>query len=365
MITKILTGPNLSGKSEQLRKAAGLDGETADLPGQNAFISPNSTANFSGLAPTGLAEIELLSASERETLWGVEAMTDIGMPHCLSQNPYECSGGEQVVLAIVAALASKATMIGIDAAIEQLNASTRRQVLNWLDNYPGDIQISDNRAKEWVSDKKLTTLEGLGSTAFMLKNTLPSTPPAEVSLKNLSFSYNSSRSVFDSLNLHFKRGTFYRVAGKNGIGKSTLARILTGLLKPNGGKIYFDGEEVKPWKAPGYFASYSFQNPDYQLFASTIQTQLGSHIDVDAALQGLNVTAEEHPLDLPLAMRKRLAVLGALARKPNFLMLDEPTLGQDDAYIDWLVKQLEGRTGFVITHSKHFEFLPQIELGAV
>lgn len=364
MIREIICGRNLSGKSDRLanlvRKATS-DGPERAMGG--AVINSTPTSNFSGLSPTVHSEIELLSTSHDATKWALHTLTDLGFSHCIDRNPFDCSGGEQMVVAIIAALASPMHTLGVDGAMEQLSPSTREALLSIMAQSPVDVFIVDNRAGEWRGQETITDIGGTGSTAFMCDSKEASRQDFAVSIQNLSFRYSRKAPVFSDLNLEFKSGVFYKLSGPNGVGKSTLAKLITGLIKPRAGQVLVNHEAVKPWKTPGKFASYHFQNPDLQIFSNTIAQQIGAMDRAEAALADLSFSSSDHPLDLPFAMRKRLAIYNALERAAPFLILDEPTLGQDDTYVEWLATQVDGRTGFVITHSKHFGSFPEINLN--
>lgn len=231
----------------------------------------------------------------------------------------------------------------------------------------GEIMLADNRLEEWYEGPTdlMPASEGAPFTQFGVPLPAPH-EKCEIELVDLCHSYVKGRPVFHNLNLRIGASERYLLKGPNGSGKTTLSKILCGLLKPTSGEIRVNGQVVCPWRTPGRFVSYHFQNPDLQLFERSVvdQLQQGQHVDVLLASFGLDQVRDAHPLDLPFVMRKRLAIASSLCRNTGVLILDEPTLGQDDkSALTGRSGILNGRTSLVITHSKRFDNLSVIDLS--
>ena len=174
-----------------------------------------------------------------------------------------------------------------------------------------------------------------------------------ITLKNVSYTY-APNTVFESpalqnVSLHIEQGEFVGLMGKTGCGKSTLIQLMDGLLPPTEGNVLLDGEDIF---AKGYDRSklrrkvgVVFQYPEYQLFESTVEK------DVAFGLKHLSLTAEEKhrqvrwaletvgfdfdqvrelsPLEFSGGEKRRIAIAGVLAAKPEILILDEPIAGLD------------------------------------
>jgi energy-coupling factor transporter ATP-binding protein EcfA2 len=121
-----------------------------------------------------------------------------------------------------------------------------------------------------------------------------------------------------------------------------------------------NGKPVQPWKKPGSLTRYHYQDPDLQLFATRVAAQWPPQSERFASIFGLTAFANEHPLDLPYVLRKRLAIGCAIASSTPLIAVDEPTLGQDDAAANALHRICCSRAGLVISHSKVFRDLPEI-----
>jgi energy-coupling factor transport system ATP-binding protein len=177
------------------------------------------------------------------------------------------------------------------------------------------------------------------------------------------------------VSLTIKKGELLAIIGQNGGGKTTLAKNLNGLLKPTKGRVLVDGLDTKT--APTHEivkrVGYVFQNPSHQIFESTVwkevaygPTNLGLSPEeikqrVEWALSevGLQGYEQYNPYDLDYGKMKLLTVASVLAMKPQVLILDEPTTGQDHAgrrLLSNLSKKLnrEGFTVVIITHDMRF-----------
>jgi len=162
----------------------------------------------------------------------------------------------------------------------------------------------------------------------------------------VNFEYNSNFSISD-LSLTIEENSIYALTGNNGSGKTTLLRLLVGLLKSKSGTIKIFNEILtrdknQLWKLRQRIG-FLFQNPDDQLFAPTIEEDvgfgarnLGLEEDevkerVEWALEAVNLTEYRKfsPYDLSWGQKKRAALAGLLVMKPKLLILDEPFANLD------------------------------------
>ena len=177
------------------------------------------------------------------------------------------------------------------------------------------------------------------------------------------------------INLVIPDGQFIGLIGHTGSGKSTLVQHLNGLLKPTNGAIYFNGQDIsdKDYNKKELRSKVGlvFQYPEHQLFEVTVfqdvcfgPKNLGlSQKDVEirayAALKQAGVKEEQFyqsPFDLSGGQKRRVAIAGVLAMKPEVLILDEPTAGLDPKGRDEIlgtIKQLQKETGITIILVSH------------
>nr|WP_255426952.1 ATP-binding cassette domain-containing protein [Pseudonocardia sp. C8] len=174
----------------------------------------------------------------------------------------------------------------------------------------------------------------------------------------MSFSFRDGPLVLDDVDIAVHAGRKLAVLGPNGGGKTTLFRLLLGLLVPARGEVLLDGEPVDRSRRGltrlRQAAQIVLQDPDDQLFAADVAQDvsfgplnLGLPVDVvDArvatALAAVGVTdlADRPTHHLSFGQRKRVAIAGALAMHPRVLVLDEPTAGLDPAGVEELIAVL-------------------------
>ncbi len=192
-------------------------------------------------------------------------------------------------------------------------------------------------------------------------------------VKNIKYSYNSNYQALKGVSLKVEKGEMVALLGKNGAGKSTLFLHLNGIYQPDEGQVFIDGEELKYDKKSllkfRQKVGIVFQNPDDQIFAPTVEEDvafgplnLGLPMEevqdrvedalVRVGMAGYEKTAPHH---LSGGQKKRVAIAGILAMKPEIMVLDEPTAGLDPQGVIELSKLLrelnnEGITIIISTH---------------
>lgn len=181
-----------------------------------------------------------------------------------------------------------------------------------------------------------------------------------IEIKNLSFKRGNS-DILKNINLEIKKGEFVALIGKNGSGKTTLALIIMGLLKKNNGFINILGESNKKTKKIRKKIGFLFQNPEHQLFCSTVSEEmeygLENNTNVDKILKNMHLIKfkDKHPLTLSRGERQRVATATVLSQDPDILIIDEPTTGQDWTNIKSFMNILRelnknNKTIFIISH---------------
>ena len=156
-------------------------------------------------------------------------------------------------------------------------------------------------------------------------------------LNNISF-HASGREILKEISLTVRRGERVVILGENGSGKTTLLRIMARLQKPSGGEVrqYLD-KSLRKKASPRWFkkVGYVYQNPNYQLFMPSVAEEIGyqspSEADTRRYIErfGLAGLRERHPHSLSEGQKRKLSIAAIAALKPDILLLDEPTVGQD------------------------------------
>ncbi|WP_303247630.1 ATP-binding cassette domain-containing protein [uncultured Methanobrevibacter sp.] len=192
-------------------------------------------------------------------------------------------------------------------------------------------------------------------------------------VKDVFYSYDDGTTALNGINLEVKKGEIVALLGKNGAGKSTLFLQFNGILRPDSGEILIDGKQLKYNKKSLVNARQKvgivFQNPDDQIFAPTVEEDvafgpLNLKLPIDEVRKrvtdalrrvGMEGFEKKAPHYLSGGQKKRIAIAGILAMKPEIMILDEPMAGLDPvgaAKIINLLKELneEGITILISTH---------------
>ena len=171
-------------------------------------------------------------------------------------------------------------------------------------------------------------------------------------LENVSYVYGKGtpfeKLALDNVSVSFASGKITGLIGHTGSGKSTLVSLLNGLYKPGAGKVYLDGKDI--WEDPKeisrvrYRVGLVMQYPEYQLFDETVRADIGfaprniglSDEEINervleaAGFVGLSEEQlDKSPFDLSGGQKRRAAIAGIIAMRPDVLVLDEPAAGLD------------------------------------
>ena len=171
-------------------------------------------------------------------------------------------------------------------------------------------------------------------------------------IENLSYVYGKGtpfeKVALDNISVSFEKGKITGLIGHTGSGKSTLVNLLNGLYKPASGKIYLDGKDI--WEKPKEISKLRFkvglvmQYPEYQLFDETVRSDIGfgprnlglSDSEIEervleaAEFAGVGKDLlDKSPFELSGGQKRRVAIAGIIAMRPDVLVLDEPAAGLD------------------------------------
>ena len=189
---------------------------------------------------------------------------------------------------------------------------------------------------------------------------------------NLCYTYHDGTKALNNLNFSVEKGENMAILGPNGAGKSTLLHHFNGLLMPTSGKVVVLGQEVDTSNLDWVRQKVGlvFQDPDDQLFARTVgedvafgPVNLGFPPDevkarVKWALEATEITELEHksPQNLSTGQKKRAALAGVLAMKPEIIVLDEPMANLDPrtaSKVLHLLLQLNKELGLTLIVATH------------
>ena len=202
----------------------------------------------------------------------------------------------------------------------------------------------------------------------------------KIRLEGVSFLYGKgtsySKEALKNVNIGIKKGSITGLIGHTGSGKSTMLQLLNGLATPSEGKVYLDGVDI--WEKPKEIGKVRFrvglvmQYPEYQLFEETVEKDIAfgpKNMGLDdaeiskrirEAIDFVGLDPEvltKNPFDLSGGQKRRVAIAGVIAMRPEVLVLDEPAAGLDpqgrDAILDGVFKYREstGATVIIVSHS--------------
>jgi len=341
----------------------------------------------------GLSESEVHDRVSR-------VLTEVGIENIRKKRPDKLSGGQKQLVAVAAVLTMEPRVLVLDEPTASLDASSIRRLMKVLSRIKIQKGITiimvEHRlhAIQHGVDKFYVMDEGQfmhqGPAVDILENPVcrktyglrrPVDQPMMsweelinkngyqekegqplLQMANVSAGYEG-REVIKGINLTLYPGEFVSLVGENGVGKSTLAMVVAGLLKPRSGELRYQGGK-KP--RSGLDLAILFQNPQEQLFTDSVDEEVAfaahnfgmfDQQQHQTVLEeaGLEIFGFRHPSILSLGQQLRTALAASVAIKPRIIILDEPTLGQDWGHLEKImnyikVLQQSGTTVLLITH---------------
>ena len=228
----------------------------------------------------------------------------------------------------------------------------------------------DTRSAQNLSQLDALDLSGLALPDRVLKDKKDSSSDSILKVEGLSVSYGDNPAIIEDLSFSLKKGERLAIVGKNGAGKSTLAKALCGFV-PSQGKLTYKGQDISQDSIAERSERIGFvlQNPNQMIS----QTMIFDEVALGLRLRGIEETEVEErvhevlktcglysfrkwPISaLSFGQKKRVTIASILVLKPEIIILDEPTAGQDYKtytdimnFLDSLQKQ--GHTIVMITH---------------
>ena len=203
---------------------------------------------------------------------------------------------------------------------------------------------------------------------------------SKIRLENISYTYGAATPfemhALRDVSFDIRENTVTGIIGHTGSGKSTLVQLLNGLTRPEQGRVLLDGEDI--WARPKDMKKIRFrvglvmQYPEYQLFEETVRKdiafgpknmgldegEIADRVREAAELVGLDEALLEcSPFELSGGEKRRVAIAGVIAMRPEVLVLDEPAAGLDPRGRDHILRQMRayqqksGATVVIVSHS--------------
>jgi len=195
-------------------------------------------------------------------------------------------------------------------------------------------------------------------------------PPAftgSITLEGVSYSYPQSKDdVLSNVSMQFEKGCAYAITGTSGCGKTTLSKIIAGLMDVQKGKVLYDGIEVKDIDKSLYMSKVRYIDQSAHLFDMSVRDNIemgnstGKYKEFLENLRMADIEGDTGIDALSGGQKQRSVIARALNRLPSVLILDEPTANLDvDTAISVIkyLQKFEGLTLIVVTHSDNTEML--------
>ncbi len=331
----------------------------------------------------------------------LRAVTEtLSLDRFLGRRFSELSGGEKQKIAIASALMLASRILLLDepsANLDYPSIALLRRTIAELKERGYTIVVAEHRLYylHGICDLLLIMEQGtithryrgaelaaldnaalnvLGIRGFDLFHTAGEvTPPIEegaelLRLEHLSFGYARGQDVLRDVSLSVRAGDRIALLGRNGCGKSTLAKVICGLLREKGGSLRV-ARDVLPARKRYAAVSYVMQNVDFQIFGSSLYHDLllgneGTE-DIDARIRAvldafrLLPLIDEHPMRLSMGQKQRLVIAAACLLKKRIGIFDEPTSGLDYGNMQTVCGLIHAFTGaanasVIITHDYEF-----------
>ncbi|WP_246943253.1 energy-coupling factor transporter ATPase [Gardnerella vaginalis] len=326
------------------------------------------------------------------------ALRAVNMENHRFSDPSNMSGGQQQRVAIASSIATKSKLLVLDEPTSMLDSCAKEDVnklFNKLQTSGTTIVQVTHKISECKNADRILMLENgklrdvslleldefftekspaVIESKSMTENAKKSNTAIEISNLNVSYT-NSQTPIIRDYSLSVKSGEIVAIMGKNGCGKSTLAKTICALIKYDSGSICVNGIKISEKTSKSQMREirknigYVMQLPEQQLFAQTVFEDVAYgpknfglegrelHSRVLNALKSLHIEhlAQKSPFELSGGQQRLAAIAGVLACNPKILVLDEPTAGLDFEYAKIVLKILsdlhnKGITIIVITH---------------
>lgn len=417
----LLTGESGSGKSSIINSINGLafEYENAQISGSIkvgekeiknlelyeislmiASVFQNPKTHFFNVDTTLelLFYLENIGLDKKEMESRMKDMLNVfGIEYLLGRSIFELSGGEKQILSVAACYISGCKIIVLDEPSSNLDEKyidILKEMLIILKNKGITLILAEHRiyylmdvadriiiiqngriAREYTSQSFLAVMDteiagfGLRSRHKTVLNKPKNDGGKDLIIKKLSFNF-ANKGELKMENVSFDLGKIYGIVGKNGCGKSTFLRVMTGLIEKGkcdieyGGKVLNRKERLKQ-------SSLVMQDVNHQLFADSVEEEMklgAKEIEEDRINQvlseiGLAKLRERHPISLSGGQKQRVAIASVLCKNSRFIFFDEPTSGMDYKNmlkISKLIKSMKTKDNIIFIVSHDTEFLNEV-----
>ncbi|MBC7539461.1 MAG: ATP-binding cassette domain-containing protein [Bacteriovorax sp.] len=403
----LITGPSGSGKSTLLQMLKGIIPEysSGEFTGQILYKGKSLSGEFfqqnlkdilflfqnpfTQLIYPNVAEEFFFSMEnfnytrEQMDQKKVELKSSFNLDAFWHKKTTELSHGECQRLVLASLLAIDPQVLLLDEPTAFLDPLARADFYNWLKKIKGSqtIIVVDHHLDEILpltdnvihvsrngeitqSNPKLEKSEEIGKNVFFTPLALRN-DSVQLTLSHIHFHYSDQERLLKDISLEASTGEILVLKGKNGKGKSTLFKIIAGIVKPLGGTVELKkNNQALSLKNHYKEIGFIFQNPESHFFYDTIAEELKAVANRDELKILLNfffrdIDLSRSPFLLSEGEKRRLSILMTVFLNKSILLYDEPTFGQDQesiSVIRELILQLKrmGKIQILISHDEKF-----------
>jgi energy-coupling factor transport system ATP-binding protein len=305
-----------------------------------------------------------------------EALALVDARHLAGRQLSTLSAGERQRVMLAALLALRQQILILDEPLAYLDQAAQQMLLRLLLRLAEQgkaVLIFEHRRDivHTVAHREIYLQEGRLAVAPEVRASFPrirqrKPGPTVLDIAQLDFTWSGSdQSIFSAFSLTVGQQESVVLLGSNGSGKSTLMALIMGLLRPTGGRITVCNHDpaAGTLRLLARDAAFIFQHPDHQLFLPYVRDEVASQaaepeaVEAELADMGLDGLEDRHPRSLSMGQKRRLTIAAALSRQPKLLLLDEPSVGQDDLHLSRIICRLDrfleqGGTLLTATHDR-------------
>jgi energy-coupling factor transport system ATP-binding protein len=319
-----------------------------------------------GLENQGVLPVEIDKRIEK-------ALSEYGMQEFNDRLLINLSGGEKQKVALLSILLTEPEIVLLDeptAFLDPLSASELLSVLSRFLEERTAVIVEHNLSYLKTHLTRTIEIDKSGSFAEQALEEVdwaPELPVLErvsggkeiLRIDKLCYSY-PDKEIFRNVDFTLHEGQIISITGENGLGKSTLLKLISGVIRDYSGSILLKGKEVRRYRRDELFniIGLLFQNPENHFIFQTVGEEV-SHLAVILEQIGLQDRESQNPFTLSEGEKRRLSIAIVQTMNRQVLLLDEPTFGQDTENKSKLIRMISeirktGKSILIVSHDLPF-----------